>query len=345
MGAVSDVQVTLVGVEGDTGKDERREPVLASLRRALFPDFFTRVGIHGIEPVIPPSSKINHTLVVYHVGGIAPVAVQGQNHFPSADAMANIKHATFEFQAPQLQAPPCSPKVFLEGVLADLAWVQRLPEPVIHFSTNDFPLFMCAAFPNLLKFKMLIWGRYIWNWKGYDAKKFSVDDPDFSEVAEYGQQIFAAYEMLPSVEYWSPSLFDFTLKQAAYLMESGGFLNTASFTCLIAEFQAVLNRANQVAAIGVKSGGAGIQLFRTDLMSHGVMAMVTWLTGSRVYLMPTSPSSMYSDHPIFIEHANHWFKHLADTGVPLSGSNERERTIFFQQISTKIPHYPSAGVV
>ncbi len=253
--------------------------------------------------------------------------------------IAELQPEETTFSAPWLYRQPANPAAFLQALAQDMAWMGQLAQPVLHYATNDFPLFLGAYFPDLLKFKIFMWGRFIWNWPGYTHRIFRLEDTDFAGIDQQARTIVALYQAIPAIDFWSPTLLDHTVSQLRYLLATGAVSDRNVIDKLLSDLHAMLELANRMAANGYKGkepGSALFQLYRTDLMNHGVTLMVEWETGRRVYATIDSPNSLYTETAAFTVHTADWFRRLSAAAVPVAGSNEQERGLFFRGIREKI---------
>lgn len=315
-------------------------------------------ALHALEPHQPTLVKLLAEVLALHPRAVYK-RLQSETLF-TAEEIAQLAQQlrldvaslfgqsaeTIGFRAPWLSQKPASPSAFLQGLVRQMEWMNALPTPSLYYATNDYPLFLGAYWPQLLKFKLFLWGRFIWQWPGYEYQPFRLDDADFAEVPELARTVQGLYEAIPSVEFWSPTLLDHTLSQLRYLDNSRGWQSEQHRDILWREVRELVEVGNRMAATGRKGRqgqGADFQLYRTDLMNHGVTAMVQWTGGQRVFTAIDSPNSLYTDDAVFTAHVAQWFRRLTHTAVPLAGSNESERRVFFTKVKQRLAEGGVAG--
>jgi len=103
-----------------------------------------------------------------------------------------------------------NPSDYLRSIHRDLEELNKLENVKIYYASAEIPLFYYCAFPELIAFKLYVWGRTIWDLDYLQNKPFEVDliAPQTLDLAK---SILTKYRRIPSIEFWSRNIADLHL--------------------------------------------------------------------------------------------------------------------------------------
>ncbi len=225
---------------------------------------------------------------------------------------------------------------YLNGLYQSLEWLKTLPNPKIHNTSHDFPLFLTCKFPRLIKLKLAIWSYYTWEIKSFrSATIFDLEDKEFDGVDEMCKKISAVYDQFPSIEYLPSSLFENTLYQIRFLWEVEGFLYKDHCKMLLNDLEAILAHMEDIAISGTKNP-ASVLFYRSDMLNQSLNFLIEWDLGCRVYTMIDSPNNIFTESPRMVAHMKDYFRKIVQSSESLTQSNAKERRKYFNQLHQKV---------
>ncbi|MFT7606705.1 MAG: hypothetical protein ACI8VT_004308, partial [Saprospiraceae bacterium] len=140
---------------------------------------------------------------------------------------------------------------YLNEVLKDLLQVNQLPDVHIHYVSYEIPFFYYAFFPELISFKLFIWGKTVWDFGYLKDKLFDFDIISYPDE-KIIQDILKNFLCLPTTEIWSVNIIDNTLSQIEYFVNTGGFKNPTDAYVLCDKMQLLVTQWRKMAAHGKK---------------------------------------------------------------------------------------------
>ena len=228
------------------------------------------------------------------------------------------------------------PSDYLKLLLHSLEWTRTLANPVIHYTSHDFPLFLTCQFPRIMKLKLAIWSYYSWELKSFNsASVLDLDDAEFSMTDEICKQVVSLYNSIPSVEYLPSSLFDNTIYQIRFLKEVEGFFNKVQLNQLINDLDSMVAYLEELALKGIKNP-APVKLYQSDMLNQSLNFMLEWDDGCRVYSMMDAPNFIYTESPRMTSHMKDYFRKILNTSESLTQSNAKERRKYFNHLFQKV---------
>lgn len=233
---------------------------------------------------------------------------------------------------------------YLENFIADLEQVHRLPNAHLHYASVEIPVLTYAFLPELISFKLYIWGRTTWNLEFVRQRKF-----DFNLVTpptiRLSERLLELYMSLESTELWSVNIMDNTLAQIEYHVYSDGFQNPEDALLLcdkLTEWTAHLKAvgtAGKKFRVGEKpeDGLGSIRIFYNEMVHTNNTALITSDVGRVVYSAFCNPNFIKSTDPRLCAYTDDWFGNVVAKSSPISaGSSEKGRDWFFRELNKKI---------
>lgn len=230
---------------------------------------------------------------------------------------------------------------YFDGILDHLAKLRRIPEVRIYYSSLEIPIFYYCFFPELISFKLYVWGRAIWDLPFTRDLPFSFDLISPSALAK-SEQMLEFYLQLPSTELWSLNILDNTLNQIDYHLNSGTFKNPADALILVDRVQDLVRHMRSMATSGYKHHvGHGenlseIRLLHNEMIYTNNTIMVQSPYAKGVFTTFGNPNFLFSDDERIIEYTEQWFNRVITKSHPISLGSEKSRNWFFHQLHERV---------
>lgn len=232
---------------------------------------------------------------------------------------------------------------YLGGFLDDFEQIRRLPNPHLYYASTEVPVFTYSLFPELISFKLYIWGRTTWNLEYLRQRPFDFDLVTHP-VIRLSQAVLKHYLSLNSTELWSVHLVDNTLAQIEYHVYSGGFRNPADAILLcektadwVAHMRAMAETGRKFNTDEKPENGRGIfNLYHNEMIYANITALVTSDVGRTVYSAFCNPNFLSSTDPKLCDYTESWFGQVLARSNLISQSSEKSRDWFFRELTKKI---------
>lgn len=230
---------------------------------------------------------------------------------------------------------------FLQQLHQTLLHVRQMKEVQVQYATNEFPIFYTFMFPDLVRFKLYMWNRTFWK-NGHKQGPFtlSVANPDELAIADAIQK---EYLSIATTEYWHIRMFDNTLSQIHYALESGFFKNSTDAELLIGHLYKGLQHVASMAEYGYKrligdapsTQRAAFQLYLSDLPTN-VHFLVTQEDRRQLFSTFDNPNFMHTRNKAICDYSARWFENLQNKSILISQSGDKARNQFFHRMEKDI---------
>ena len=232
---------------------------------------------------------------------------------------------------------------YLSGFVADFEQIRRLPNVHLFYASAEVPVFTYSLFPELMGFKLYIWGRTTWDFEYLRQRQFDFDLVT-QPVIRLSQTVLQHYISMDSTELWSVHLVDNTLAQIEYHTYSGGFRNPQDAIVLCEKVNAWILHMKAIAAAGRKFGfgdkpenGHGVfNLYHNEMVYTNITGLVTSDVGRMVYSAFCNPNFLLSTDEKLCDYTEAWFGHILAKSTPISQSAEKNRDGFFRELTRKV---------
>ncbi len=232
---------------------------------------------------------------------------------------------------------------YLEGIHKLMGKVQHLPNTSMYYATSDVPLFVYFYFPEILQFKIYIWGRAVWMFDYLDDMKFNfnVIGPHGMEMA---QDMLKYYVKLPSTELWSTDILDNTLNQIEYHVNSGHFSNLEDAMTLCKRLDDLANHMETTAKLGYKFlpnqsqeiKGGEIKLYHNEMVYSNNTILFDTVAGKAVYSSYTNPNFLKINDQRMCDFTHSFFEKIKSKSILMSVQGEKQRSWYFNRMRKKI---------
>ncbi len=233
---------------------------------------------------------------------------------------------------------------YLNGVLNDLNQVRQLPDVMIYYVSYEIPFFYYAFFPELISFKLFIWGKTVWDFDYLKDRSFDFDIISYPDE-QVIQDILKNFLSLPTTEIWSVNIIDNTLSQIEYFVNTNGFKNPTDAYILCDKLQALVEQWCKMAELGKKfplgnfsedMARSDFHLYQQELLISSNTILVTSPVTNVIFPIISNPNYLRSNDKRMCEYQEEWFKKAISKSTYLSSQNEKSRALFFNIMERKI---------
>lgn len=232
---------------------------------------------------------------------------------------------------------------YLNGLNQNLDAGMKLPNAKVLYTTAEIPMFYYGVFPELMCFKMYVWGKTVWNFEYLQDQKFSFDL--FSPtVMKLITEVSDKYLRIKSTELWCRNVFDNTLNQIEYVMMNGNFFNNEDALKICDSLLDLSGHMNRMAKTGKKfraSEEPGLsnipfEFYHNELVyTNNTILLVSDLT-KVVFSTFDSPNVLISSDPRIFAHAENWFHNIKSKSDYMTEVSEKNRNLFFSKLEKKV---------
>jgi len=265
-------------------------------------------------------------------------------HFKvSFDTWAHQQEGWVAFRYMKLSASRESFRNYLLGLLHDLRIIASAPQAMITYACEDIPVFHHYRHPLMAQFKMFYWMHAIMGVADLEPEKFDAGRID-DELSQIGLQIIDQYSSVSSVEIWTDTTIQSTVKQIAFFWESGKFRDKSDALAVCGslrdEISAIQKQAEQSAkwrdSAGHTKGQHNYQIYYSEIEITNNCVLVDLGSVSSVYLGHFSFSTMSTTSESYCAETRKWFEVIRRKSVLISGVSEKQRYQVFKRYFNQI---------
>lgn len=233
---------------------------------------------------------------------------------------------------------------YLQSFITDLDMVCRLPNNHFFYASAEIPVLTYCYLPELISFKLYIWGRTTWNLDFLRGRQFDFDliPPPIQQLRERLLQLYMGVE---STELWSVNIMDNTLAQIEYHVYSGGFKDPEDALLLCDRLQDWITHMHAISVAGKKfafgdsaaEGLGSIKIYYNEMMHTNNTALIASDVGQMVYSAFCNPNFIRSSDTRLCEYTEEWFNNvIAKSTLISTGASEKSREWFFRELNKKL---------
>lgn len=209
---------------------------------------------------------------------------------------------------------------------------------------KDIPPFVHFQVPELAMFKCYFWMKSILHYDSLKQVKFTLDDEKLIKFLPTTDAIIKLYHSIPMTEIWNVESLNSSIRQINFYHEAGLIENVGITKKLFEELELLINHIERQAEAGVKFG-----LLQQPHPSNSVYRMFVneLILGDNTYL-----ATLEDKRIVFLNHSVLYFvatsderftattiqnlQNLERKSTMISGTGEKERTMFFNNLRRKI---------
>ncbi len=259
--------------------------------------------------------------------------------------LKNSGHTMYYFKA--LEKKPKSLEDYLQSINTDMERLGQSQNPIIYYVSNDLPIFYYFLSPELLAFKLFIWARTIWEWPGFQRKKFDIYQMlQKYPVLKEEQISWTSYQAIPAIEFWKESILDHLLKQIEYYHDNNVFAKKTDAFILCEQLHLLIQRIQEMA---LKENKWSLQqnppknkktrkkfkLYQNEINNTDNIVLIQSKDTNAVYTTFDSPNFQVTSNPAMLRYSKNWFERIRKRSRLISGS-EGNCLLFFNGLKKRI---------
>lgn len=231
---------------------------------------------------------------------------------------------------------------YLLSIKQLLGRLHQLPEVVIYYASSEIPFFYYSFFPELIGFKLFVFGRSIWDLEYLRQRPFDLKLLSPHAIA-LTEEILHEYIQFPTVELWSYNIFDNTLNQIEYHLNSGQFANPEDALILCDRASQLAEHMRLMAEHGRKfklkgdlSNGYPFELFHNEMIYTNNTIYVTSQYRRMLFSTFGNPNFLQSNDDRICDFIEDWFRKIRSKSNAISEQAEKSRNAFFNSLQRRI---------
>jgi hypothetical protein len=232
---------------------------------------------------------------------------------------------------------------YLTNFQRNLEQIRRLPGAHLFYTSAEIPIFSYMYFPELLCFKLYVWGRTTWNLKFLEGRKFDFDliSPHDLRTA---QSLVEHYNAIESTELWSQTIADNTLAQIEYHLHSGGFRDGQVALRLCERLLDWAAHLKNIAATGKKfvpgrqanEHHAPAHIFHNEMIYTNNTVLIKSQVNRVFFAALCNPDFVMTYDDAMCDHIENWFATMLGKSTNITHDSEKNREWFFRGLTKKI---------
>lgn len=233
---------------------------------------------------------------------------------------------------------------YLNEIHRDLNQIAQLPDVKVYYVSYEIPFFYYSFFPELISFKLFIWGKTIWDFDYLKDVPFDFNIITYPDE-QITQKILKLFLSLDTIEVWSVNIIDNTLSQIEYFVNTGGFKNPEDAYVLCDKMQLLVEQWRKMAGQGKKfpitnqsetAVGGAFDLYQQELLIASNTILITSSVAKIIFPIISNPNYLRSSDQRMCDYQEEWFKKAITKSTPISNHNEKSRSLFFNIMDKKI---------
>lgn len=231
---------------------------------------------------------------------------------------------------------------FFDDLNANVQGFALLKDVFMYHSTSEVPLFYYFFFPELLEFKLYVWGKHIWDFDYLSNQPFRKNLIPI-DLIRTNTLILQNWLRMESAEMWSTNLFDNILNQIEFHAAIGGFEDFSDALALCDALSRMSDHFYEMAEKGKKyrpgsypEAGSYFELYHNEMVSAYNTIYMSSPATRMVYVTFGSPNFIKSTDARVCDFMEKWIKTILNKSIMISTSAEKERMRFFQVVRRRI---------
>ncbi len=232
---------------------------------------------------------------------------------------------------------------YLQQVKHQVTTIGSLPGLRIYYASHTIPLFYYMLFPELLSFKLYVYGLTNWHFDYLQKTKFCFDLITPEEKA-IGYEVGAMYSKLDSTDLWTMVLADDTLNQIEYMAMEGRFEREEEALIVCRQVGELVNHARAMAEAGRKfvpgsrpnDENGEFNLYYNELSSSSNIILGRSDHGQVLFITFTTPNFLLTFDERLCRRTEEWFSLLINRSASISFHSAQSRNFYFNRIEKKV---------
>lgn len=231
---------------------------------------------------------------------------------------------------------------YLIGLKDSVAQLTTLPEAKVYYASSEIPFFYYCFFPKLITFKLYVWGRTVWDLAYLRNKPFSFDliPPQSLDISK---ELLGYYKKMNTTDLWSLNIFDNTLNQIEYHLNSGVFQKEEDAVELCACLNQLADHMCAMAEVGKKFTpgheselGMPFNLYHNEMIYTNNTIFVSSPYTRVVFTTFGNPNFLQSSDERLCDFTQEWFQKIIRKSNHISEQAEKDRNRFFNGLKRRV---------
>lgn len=230
-------------------------------------------------------------------------------------------------------------EMWLKASLKNVQALSKVKGAEMFYSAKDIPLFHTLNDSLLTRYKMYVWLKDINAEMAKSKVSFDVwKDNIPKSLLDTAFEVADTYKTVNITEIWNETTITGTLQQVLYYFETG-LVSTKLALEICQDISGIINKIEQQTIQQSLSGGKSnnfYHLYRCDLHTlHNTIMVCSKY--EKVFFQPFTVLSYFKvNHPQTCELMYDFFQKMMSNSKLLANAGERDRTLFFNKIHSKI---------
>lgn len=254
----------------------------------------------------------------------------------SFDSIIAKNSNILQFYHPYHQEKPKSIHAFLLKILGDISLVNQLKNPQIQYISNEIPFFFYLDFPDILAFKLIVWGRTVWNMSNFMDDKVSISKVLDEESLYIIEDIKNAYNKVPTHYYLNTNIFISTISQLQYFRDAL-IISKSGYVLIKDLLMDMLELNDKKVKLGLKSihekdkSIGEYKLYNNELFQASSQIFVHSDTANMLFSIFDNPNFIQSKEEKVCDYTKDWLNNVQNKSVLLNQS-EKECIKYFNKV-------------
>lgn len=224
---------------------------------------------------------------------------------------------------------------YLSGILRQTKALTTSQSSKIIYAAEEIPIFHSLGAEPLTAFKLFYWQRSVLNVPEFQTKKYARDMMP-KKIMDIAADIHTTYLKVPSIEIWTDKTILTTVKQIEFYFESGAFKEKEDALHVLEHIRKMAQEMSHWAEMENKDPKSGKQqnfwLYNSDLIIGTNAIHIAADNFNASYISFNTMNSLTTTNHSFCEEIEHWMKNLVKKSTLISGTAEKQRFRFFNEM-------------
>lgn len=232
---------------------------------------------------------------------------------------------------------------FINWLYNQLQEVRKAPGSSFYYASQEIPIFHYTYFPELICFKLYVWGLTTWDFPFLHNRPFTFDlvPPD---VVEISRKINGLYNQVPTTELWSLNILDNTLNQIEYVATVEQFANPRDALVLCEKVLELVRHMRKMAEAGKKCvanemvipQGAVFHLYHNEMVYTNNTFLIRSEVGKMLITTFCNPNFFQTTDERLCDFTEEWLENIIQKSSSISAHSAKNRNWFFNKMEKKV---------
>lgn len=232
---------------------------------------------------------------------------------------------------------------YVGQVYENMQLLKPLKDVQIYYASQEIPIFEYFFFPELLSFKLYVYGLTSWDLHYLEDQKFSTGLVPVS-VTDQARECVRLYSSYHSRSLWSLTFIENTLNQIEYIASVRRIDPPGLALVLCDQLEQLLERAGKMAELGkkffqvpeVSAENGTFELYFNELASTNNTILVVSPGRQLLYTTFGTPNFLVTTDATLCKYTQNWFDTIISRSTAISVHNAKERDHFFHLMNRKV---------